>query len=179
VPPFEEKPFRTDGAASQEPAEIFVRMGHPQVRAHVVPISGKTGELTKHDFVTSFLVAWQPFPTPPAHWVELLRKAPFGTQAVRARDLHWDGHSFSIELIHEADIEAFSVEMPDGWRSPTPSTGGEVTRRRKRRWRRPRSEPRHSRIAFAAESSESESSCPATRRRERSDDLLLAREELP
>jgi hypothetical protein len=113
MPPFEEKPFRIDGAASEEPAEIFIRMGHPQVRAHVVPISGKTGELTKHDFATSFLVAWQPFPTPPAHWVELLRKAPFGTQAVRARDLHWDGHSFSIELIHEADIEAFSVKMPD------------------------------------------------------------------
>jgi hypothetical protein len=89
-------------------------MGHPRVRAHVVPFSGKTGELTKQDFVTSFLVAWQPTPTPPAHWVELLKKAPFGTQAIRARDLHWDGRSFSIELVNESDIEAFSVEMA-GW----------------------------------------------------------------
>jgi hypothetical protein len=50
---------------------------------------------------------------PPAHWVELLRQAPFGTQSVRSRDLHWDGHLFSIELVNESDIEAFAVEMPD------------------------------------------------------------------
>jgi len=42
-----------------------------------------------------------------------LREAPFGTQAIRARDLHWDGRSISIELLKESDIEAFSVEMPD------------------------------------------------------------------
>jgi len=88
-------------------------MAHPRVRAHVVPASGQTGELTKRDFVTSFLAVWQPTPTPPAHWVELLRKAPFGTQTIRARDLHWDGHVFSIELIHEADIEAYNAEMAD------------------------------------------------------------------
>jgi len=43
----------------------------------------------------------------------LLRKAPFGTGKIRAGDLHWDGSSFSIELVNESDIEAFSVEMPD------------------------------------------------------------------
>jgi hypothetical protein len=49
-----------------------------------------------------------------AHAVRaLLRKAPFGTQLVRASDLRWDAHSFSIELLHEAGIEAFNVEMPD------------------------------------------------------------------
>lgn len=111
---FEEKPFRSKDDANKEPAHVFIHMAHPRVRAHVVPFAGKTGELTKHDFVTSFLVAWQPSPTPPAHWVELLRKAPFGTQAVRASHLHWDGRSFSAELVNEADIEAFSVEMP-GW----------------------------------------------------------------
>ena len=58
-------------------------------------------------------MAWQPSPTPPAHWIELLREAPFGTQAIRARDLHWDGRSLSIELLRESDIEAFGVEMPD------------------------------------------------------------------
>jgi hypothetical protein len=104
-----EKPFRAD----QEPADARIRMGSPRVRAHVVPAAGKTGDLTKSDFVTSFLVTWQPAPTPPAHWIELLREAPFGTQAIRARDLHWDGRSLSIELFNESDIEAFSVEMPD------------------------------------------------------------------
>ena len=113
MPPFEEKPFRSREESNREPAGLFIRMGHPRVRAHVVPVAGKTGELTKYDFVTSFLVSWQPSPTPPAHWVELLRKAPFGTQTIRARDLHWDGHSLSIELVNESDIEAFGVEMAD------------------------------------------------------------------
>ena len=107
--PFDEKPFRSD----QEPADARIRMGSPHVRAHVVPAPGKAGDLTKSDFVTSFLVAWQPVPTPPAHWIELLREAPFGTQAIRAHDLHWNGHFLSIELLKESDIEAFSVEMTD------------------------------------------------------------------
>ena len=107
--PLDEKPFRSDA----EPADTRIRIGHPRVRPHVVPAPGKTGELTKRDFVTSFLVAWQPVPTPPAHWIELLREAPFGTQAIRARDLHWNGHFLSIELFNESDIEAFSIEMPD------------------------------------------------------------------
>ena len=111
--PFEEKPFRSQAESGPEPAKVHIRMGHPRVRAHVVPFSGKTGELTKQDFVTSFLVAWQPSPTPPAHWVELLKKAPFGTQSIRASSLHWDGRSFSIELVNESDIEAFGVEMAE------------------------------------------------------------------
>jgi len=106
----DEKPFRTEA----EPADIEIRMGLPRVRPHVVPAAGKTGPLTKDDFVTSFLVAWQPSPIPPAHWIELLREAPFGTQAIRARDLHWDGHSFSIELFNECDTEAFGGEMREG-----------------------------------------------------------------
>jgi len=113
MPPFDEKPFRSEAESSKEPAEVFIRIGHPRVRPHVVPFAGRTGELTKQDFVTSFLIAWQPSPTPPAHWVELLRKAPFGTQTIRARDLHWDGHVFSIERVNESEIEAFAVEMPD------------------------------------------------------------------
>jgi hypothetical protein len=112
MPPLDEKPFRSEGE-SDEPLRVHILMGHPRVRPHVVPAVGKTGDLTKADFVTSFLVAWQPSPTPPAHWVELLRQAPFGTQTIRARDLHWDGRSFSIELLNESDIEAFSVEMSD------------------------------------------------------------------
>jgi hypothetical protein len=107
--PIDEKPFRSDA----EPADMQVHLGHLRVRPHIVPAPGKTGKLTKQDFVTSFLVAWQPSPTPPAHWIELLREAPFGTQAIRARDLHWDGHFLTIELANESDIEAFSVEMPD------------------------------------------------------------------
>ena len=111
--PYEEKPFRSEDEAAREPDEVHIRIGHPRVRPHVVPAAGKTGDLTKADFVTSFLAAWEPSPTPPAHWIELLRKAPFGTQTIRARDLHWDGRFFSIELLNEADIEAYGVEMPD------------------------------------------------------------------
>ena len=112
MPPFEEKPFRSD-ADEKEPTEVHVRIGHPRIRPHVVAAAGPDGALSK-DFVTSFLVAWQPSPTPPAHWIELLRQAPFGTQAIRAGALHWDGHVLSIELLNEGDIEAFAVEMP-GW----------------------------------------------------------------
>src|SRR6202040_2792485 len=60
MPPLDEKPFRSEKESEREPAEIRILMGHPRVRPHVVPATGKTGELTKHDFVTSFLVAWQP-----------------------------------------------------------------------------------------------------------------------
>jgi hypothetical protein len=110
---YEDKAFRSEKEAAREPAEVFIRMGHPQVRAIVAPLSGTSGELTRGDFVTSFCVSWQPNPTPPASWVELLRKSPFGTQTVRARDLRWDGHYFKVELIHESDIEEFAAEMPD------------------------------------------------------------------
>ena len=111
--PLEEKPFQSENEARVAVTEIHVRMGAPRVTPHVVPVDGKSGGLTKDDFVTSFLVAWQPSPTPPAHWIELLRQAPFGTQMVRARSLHWNGHHLSIELLNEADIEAFGIEMPD------------------------------------------------------------------
>jgi hypothetical protein len=109
--PLEEKPFRSE-AEEREPAEIHVRIGHPRVRPHVVVQSGREGHAPE-DFVTSFLVAWQPSPTPPAHWIELLRQAPFGTQSIRSSALHWDGHVLSIELVNEADIEAYAVEMPN------------------------------------------------------------------
>ena len=111
--PLEEKPFRSEKEPSEDVTGVHIRMGHPRVRPHVVPAEGKGADLTAHDFVTSFLVAWQPSPTPPAHWIELLRQAPFGTQTIRSGALHWDGHVFSIELLNEADIEAFAVEMPD------------------------------------------------------------------
>ena len=111
--PLDEKPFRSEDESPTEPSVVHIIMGNPRVRPHVVAAPGKNGVLTKQDFVTSFLVAWEPSPTPPAHWIELLREAPFGTQAIRARDLHWNGRSFSIELPHESDIEAFSIEMPD------------------------------------------------------------------
>ncbi|HEY6064932.1 MAG TPA: hypothetical protein VIY96_02180, partial [Thermoanaerobaculia bacterium] len=109
----DDKPFRSEEESGDEFVNTHITMGEPRVRPHVVPLSNKTGALTKQDFVTTFLVAWEPSPTPPAHWIELLKQAPFGTQRVRARDLHWDGRSFSIELPNESEIEAFSVEMPD------------------------------------------------------------------
>lgn len=91
---------------------MTVRAGRPRVRPHVVPVSGKTGPLTRADIVTSFLVAWQPSPPPPPLWVRFLQSAPFGTQLVRASDLHWDGKYLSVELINESDIDAFAAEMP-------------------------------------------------------------------
>ena len=112
MPPLEEKPFRSD-EESDDTGPVHIDMGSPRVRPHVAAAKGKTGALTKDDFTTSFLVAWRPSPTPPPHWVELLRQAPFGTQTIRARDLHWDGRSFSVEVSNESDIEAFGVEMPD------------------------------------------------------------------
>lgn len=110
--PLDEKPFRAEDEEG-EPVQVHVRIGHPRIRPHVVPMTKGTGQRMTDDFVTSFLVAWEPSPTPPAHWIELLRDAPFGTQTVRARDLHWNGRSFSVELMSEPDIEAFAVEMPE------------------------------------------------------------------
>lgn len=110
---FDERPFRADREPDREPESVSIRMIGPRMRPHVVPAFSKDGPRTKHDFVTSFLVAWEPSPTPPAHWIQLLREAPFGTEHIRASDLHWNGRSFSIELLNESDIEAFSVEMPD------------------------------------------------------------------
>jgi len=91
---------------------ITVRVGPPRVRPHVVPVSGKSGPLTKEDLVTSFLVVWQPSPPPPPLWIRFLQEAPFGTQLVRASDLHWDGKYLSVELVNESDIDAFAAEMP-------------------------------------------------------------------
>ena len=93
---------------------VTVRVGAPRVRPHVVAVAGKTGRLGKEDLVTSFIVVWQPSPPPPPLWIRFLQEAPFGTQLVRAQDLHWDGKYLSVELLNEADIEAFAVEMP-GW----------------------------------------------------------------
>ena len=90
---------------------VTVRAGHPRVRPHVVPMSGKTVPLKKEDLVTSFLVVWQPSPPPPPLWVRFLQEAPFGTQLVRASDLHWDGKYLSVELVNESDIDAFAAEM--------------------------------------------------------------------
>ena|SRR5438105_314262 len=90
---------------------VTVRVGPPRVRPHVVPIAGRQAPLTKEDLVTSFLVVWQPSPPPPPLWIRFLQEAPFGTQLVRAKDLHWDGKYLSIELLHESDVEAYAVEM--------------------------------------------------------------------
>lgn len=48
---FEGRPFRSEGESAGEPAELHIRMGHPRVRPHVVPFPGKTGNLTRADFV--------------------------------------------------------------------------------------------------------------------------------
>jgi hypothetical protein len=103
---------RARDECNDQTTAITVRAGHPRVRPHVVPMSDKTGRLTKDDLITSFLVVWQPLPPPPPLWIRFLTEAPFGTQLVRAQDLHWDGKFLSIELLAESDIEAYAAEMP-------------------------------------------------------------------
>lgn len=106
------RPSRARDACTDDVVAVNVRVGPPRVRPHVVPMSGRTGPaLGPEDLVTSFLVVWQPSPPPPPLWVRFLREAPFGTQLVRAQDLHWDGKYLSIELLHEADIEAYAAQM--------------------------------------------------------------------
>jgi hypothetical protein len=95
---------------TDETTAITVSVGHPWIRPHVVPVSNTTG-LTREDLITSFIVVWQPVPTPPPLWIRFLKEAPFGTQAVRAENLHWDGKFLSIELQEEPAIEAYAVEM--------------------------------------------------------------------
>jgi hypothetical protein len=113
--PGEDKPFRSDSENEAHPRlGVPIRVGKPTVHPHVVPLAGASEPATQDEFVVSFLVSWQPGPQPPAHWVELLRAAPFGSGLVHARDLHWDGKHLSIELVDESAAEAFAVEMP-GW----------------------------------------------------------------
>jgi len=112
---------KVSGAAPAEPTRwdacddtpaVTVRVGAPHVRPHVVPIQGKTGtRLAKEDLVTSFIVVWQPNPPPPPLWVRFLKEAPFGTQLVRAHDLHWDGKYLSIELVNETDIDGYAAQI--------------------------------------------------------------------
>jgi hypothetical protein len=102
---------RTGPVCDDTPA-VAVRVGHPRVRPHVVPMQDKTTPLTRADIVTSFIVVWQPSPPPPPLWVKFLQSAPFGTQLIRASDLRWDGKFLSIELVNEADIDAFASQMP-------------------------------------------------------------------
>lgn len=99
------------GEACDDTPAVTVAVGAPRVRPHVVPMSGKTERLAKEDLVTSFIVVWQPNPPPPPLWIRFLKQAPFGTQLVRAQDLHWDGKYLSIELVNETDIDGFAAEM--------------------------------------------------------------------
>lgn len=89
---------------------ITILVGPPRVRPHVVPVSNTAG-LAREDLITSFIVVWQPLPLPPPLWIRFLKEAPFGTQLVRAQDLHWDGKFLSIELLEESAVEAYAAEM--------------------------------------------------------------------
>ena len=109
-PAAEPRPSSAWEACDDTPA-VEVRVGAPHVRPHVVPMSGRTGKLGKEDLVTSFIVVWQPNPPPPPLWIRFLKEAPFGTQLVRAHDLHWDGTYLSIELVNEGDIDGYAAEI--------------------------------------------------------------------
>jgi hypothetical protein len=105
------KDNKTPWEVCDETLAVEVRVGAPHVRPHVVPISGKTGRLGREDLVTSFIVVWQPNPPPPPLWIRFLKQAPFGTQLVRAQDLHWDGKYLSVELVNEADIDGYAAQI--------------------------------------------------------------------
>ena len=106
------RPTRARDECTDDVVPVNIRVGPPRVRPHVVPVAGKSAAgLDAGDLLTSFLVVWQPSPPPPPLWVRFLREAPFGTQLVRAQDLHWDGKYLSIELLDEKDIEAYVSQM--------------------------------------------------------------------
>ena len=109
-----ENPPRQSRALDQCPPgdtpAITIRVGHPRVRPQIVSKSNTAG-LAREDLITSFIVVWQPVPTPPPLWIRFLKESPFGTQLVRAQDLHWDGKFLSIELMEESGIEAYAAEM--------------------------------------------------------------------
>jgi hypothetical protein len=99
---------------SDDVVAVQVRMGHPRVRPHVVPMSGVQAPTRREEIVTSYIVVWQPNPPPPPLWIRFLKEAPFGTQLVRAQDLHWDGKYLSVELVNDADIDGYAAEM-ENW----------------------------------------------------------------
>src|SRR5215467_13235366 len=102
------RPARAREECTDDVVPVNVRVGPPRVRPHVVSVAGKSAAgLGAGDLITSFIVVWQPSPPPPPLWVRFLREAPFGTQLVRAQDLHWDGKYLSIELLDEKDIDAY------------------------------------------------------------------------
>jgi hypothetical protein len=105
------RPSRARDECTDDTFAVTVRVGSPRVRPHVVPMAGKTAPLGKDDLVTSFIVVWQPSPPPPPLWIRFLQEAPFGTELVRAQDLHWDGKFLSVELLRESDIEAYAAEI--------------------------------------------------------------------
>jgi hypothetical protein len=96
---------------SDDVVAVDVRVGHPRVRPHVVPVSGVQTPTKREEIVTSYIVVWQPNPPPPPLWIRFLKEAPFGTQLVRASDLHWDGKYLSIELVNDSDIDGYAAEM--------------------------------------------------------------------
>lgn len=106
-------PRRRRSRPEPPPPGLAIHVGSPRVRAQVVPARRPLGRRAADRFLTSFIVVWQPSPVPPPQWIELLRAAPFGSEKVRARDLHWDGKFLSVELIGDPEIEAFAVKMPE------------------------------------------------------------------
>jgi len=88
-------------------------MGYPRVRPHVVLAPGKTGALTEHDFVTSFLVACSLHLLPPRALDRALAGGPVRHSDHPRPQSPLERPFFSIELLHESDIEAFSIERPD------------------------------------------------------------------
>lgn len=109
---FENRPRRSRARDECTPdtQPITVHVGHPRIRPHVTQMSNTAGR-AKEELITSFIVVWQPVPTPPPLWIRFLQEAPFGTQLVRAQDLRWDGKYLSIELMEESGIEAYAAEI--------------------------------------------------------------------
>jgi hypothetical protein len=100
-------------APAAAPPRVEIRVGPPQIVPVVAPLS-EEGSTDGPAYATSFLASWRPLPPPAEQWVEFLRAAPFGTQAVSARDLKWDGQRLSVQRVSEKEIEAFA-KMMEAW----------------------------------------------------------------
>lgn len=113
----DEDPAASLPAPATEPAlppALEIRVGAPQIVPRVSPLPEGDAPPGSPGYATSFIASWRPVPPPPEPWITFLREAPFGTQAVSARELLWDGRVLSVQRVQESEIEAFARKM-DEW----------------------------------------------------------------
>jgi hypothetical protein len=111
-PPETALPAPAPASPPAAPPRLEIRVGPPRIVPVVAPLS-EEGSADGITYATSFIASWRPLPPPAERWIDLLREAPFGTQAVSARDLRWDGQTISVQRVQEKDIEAYAKMMEE------------------------------------------------------------------